>query len=129
MQTFEHAAAKALTIALAVRHKTGQILSIKVGRIPSNGHLAELGQTNYGWTVNESPSTCLAALKQAALVAKPDVTVITDGATSYPRLVAKAMPAAEIKRAIMADGFDPLFTLNHICAKIRSDVANMTRRT
>lgn len=64
------------------------------------------------------------------MAAKAGVTVITDGATTYPGLVAKAMPAAEVKRAVKSsDGFDPLFRLNHICAKIRSDVANLARRT
>lgn len=130
MQTFEHAAPKALTIALAVRHKTGQILSAKVGRIPANGHLAEIGQTKYGWTVNESPDVCLAALKQAALAAKDTVTVACDGATTYPGLIAEAMPNATVKVVKeLLDDFDPLFRINHTCAKIRADVANMARKT
>ena len=61
MQTFEHAAAKALTIAIAIRWKTGKLLAAKVGRIPANGHLAEIGKTKYGWTTNESPAACKAA--------------------------------------------------------------------
>jgi transposase-like protein len=130
MQTFEHAAPKALTIALAVRAKTGQILSVKVGRIPANGHLADIGKSKYAWTVNESAVACLAALTQAALAAKPGITVMFDGAPTYPGLVAKAMPGAHSKVAEYSeDGFDPLYRINHLCAKIRADVATMARRT
>jgi hypothetical protein len=35
MKTFEHAAADALTIAIAIRWKTGRLLAAKVGRIPA----------------------------------------------------------------------------------------------
>ena len=136
MQSFEHAAAKALTIALAVRAKTGQILSAKVGRIPSNGHLADTGQTLYGWTRNESPKACLLALRQASRVAKPKVTVGCDKATPYPSYVAKAFSKrlapvvdAQAARGGAGGDFDPLFKLNHKCAVIRSDLACMARRT
>ena len=93
MQTFEHAAAKALTIAVAIRWKTGKLLAARVGRIPANGHLAELGKTKYGWTTNESAAACKAALTLAGQAAKPEVTVACDRATTYPGLVASAFPA------------------------------------
>lgn len=130
MQTFEHASPKKLTIALAVRFKTRQILSVKVGKIPSDGHLAAYGRDKYGWTENEGPSTCLAALEQAALAAKPMVTVATDGDTSYAGLVATAMPTAALASAVATkSGLDPLFRLNHTCARIRADLACMARKT
>lgn len=130
MQTFEHAAPKALTIALAIRAKTGQILSAKVGKIPANGHLAAIGKSKYEWTENQSPAVCLAALQEAALAVKEDATVMFDGATTYPGLVAKAMPTVNAKVADYSeDGFDPLFRINHVCAKIRADMASMARRT
>jgi hypothetical protein len=136
MQSFEHSAAKPLTIALAVRAKTGQILSAKVGRIPSHGHLAAKGKALYGWTKNESAKACLGALRQAGRVAKPDVTVACDKATPYPSYVAKALPKrlsprvkAQAARGGAGGDFDPLFKLNHKCAVIRSDLACMARRT
>lgn len=132
MQTFEHAAPKALTVALAVRHKTGQILSAKVGRIPANGHLAAIGAKRYGWTVNESPAVCKAALKQAARAAKSQCTVACDGASIYPGIIASEIPHAVIDarpRLVAKDAFDPLFKLNHACAKIRANLAVMSRRT
>lgn len=132
MQTFEHARAKALTVALAVRGKTGQILSAKVGRIPSNGHLAAIGKSKYGWTVNQSKAVCGAALAQVARAAKKVCTVACDGATTYPKLIRSAMPKALVDagpRRVAAGAFDPLFRLNTMCAKIRADIAVMSRKT
>lgn len=130
MQTFEHAAAKKLTIAVAIRFKTKKILSLKVGRVPSDGHLAAYGRSKYGWTVDESRATCLAALTQAAIAAKPVVTVACDGEPSYPGVIAAAMPAATVASAVGArSGFDPLYRLNHTCARLRADLACMARRT
>jgi hypothetical protein len=135
MQTFEHAAAKALTIAIAIRWKTGKLLAAKVGRIPANGHLAEIGKTKYGWTTNESPAACKAALTLAGQAAKPKVTVACDRAPTYPGLVASSFPAgvsvAPYKSRSLGRSadFDPLFKLNHACAKIRADHACMARKT
>jgi transposase-like protein len=135
MQTFEHAAAKALTIAIAIRWKTGKLLAARVGRIPANGHLAELGKTKYGWTINESAAACKAALTLAGQAAKPEVTVACDRATTYPGLMAIAFPAGvsvvPYKSRSFGGGadFDPLFKLNHACAKIRADLACMARKT
>jgi hypothetical protein len=94
MKTFEHAAADALTIAIAIRWKTGRLLAAKVGRIPANGHLADLDKTKYGWTTNESAAACQAALTLAGHAAKSEVTVSCDRAPAYPGLVASALPAA-----------------------------------
>jgi hypothetical protein len=140
MQTFEHAAAKALTIAVAVRAKTGQIIAAKVGRIPANGYLAELGQTKYHWTANESPDACKAALKEVGKVIRDKYTLNLgfDGSVMYPGYVEEVFPAkgtAEFRVTKSRGGqgekgkFDPLFTLNHCCAMIRADLACMARKT
>ncbi len=132
MVTFEHARSKAVSIPMVVRGKTAQILSMTVGRIPSNGHLAAKGQTKYAWTVNDSPAACKRALDQAAVAAKAVCTVSCDKASSYPKLVRSAIPHAILdahKRAKSTGNFDPMFSLNHTCAKIRASVAVMARKT
>lgn len=132
MQSFEHARAKQLTIAItiAVRHKTGQILSIQVGKMTTKGDLAKAGQA-LGWGPNESPSCCNAALAQAAIAAKPICTVASDsGGWGYSGDVKKALPQAIHQSYLSkAVGFDPLFKLNHVCAKIRADISRMARKT
>jgi hypothetical protein len=132
MVTFVHARSKAVTIPMVVRGKTGEILSMKVGRIPSNGHLAAKGKSKYGWTVNESPEACRKALSEAAVAAKDVCTVTCDKATSYPKLITSAIPHAIVdasKRSKATGAYDPMFRINHTCAKIRASVAVMARKT
>jgi transposase-like protein len=134
MMTFEHARARTLTIPLVVRGKTAEILAMTVGRIPSSGHLATKGKTMYGWTVNEAPAACRKALEQASVAAKEVCTVSCDKATSYPKLVVATIPHAVVRARKRAKGkgtgnFDPMFSLNHTCAKIRAGVAVMARKT
>lgn len=132
MVTFLHARSKAVTIPMVVRGKTAEILSMKVGRIPSNGHLASKGRSKYGWTVNESPAACRKALTEAARAAKEVCTVSCDKATSYPKLIAETIPQATVdasKRAKTTGAYDPMFRLNHTCAKIRASIAVMARKT
>jgi hypothetical protein len=91
--------------------------------------LAELGKTKYGWTPNESAAACKAALTLAGQAAKPEVTVACDRATTYPGLMASAFPAGvsvvpyKSRSFGGSADFDPLFKLNHACAKIRADLA------
>lgn len=132
MVTFVHARSKAVTLPMVVRGKTAEILSIKVGRIPSNGHLAAKGRAKYGWTVNESSAACRKALTEASTAAKDVCTVSCDKATSYPRLIKAVMPHAVVdasKRSSTTGAFDPMFSLNHTCAKIRAGIAVLARRT
>lgn len=132
MVTFVHARSKAVTIPMVVRGKTGEILSMKVGRIPSNGHLAAKGRSKYGWTVNESPLACRKALTEASRAAKKVCVVSCDKATSYPKLIASTIPHAVVdssKRSKATGSFDPMFRLNHTCAKIRAGIAVMARKT
>jgi hypothetical protein len=132
MQSFEKSKACPLTIALAVRQKTGAILSAKVGRIPANGPLASLGASKYGWTVNEADAACSSALFEASQAAEPACSVACDGATPYPNLIWGAMPSASVKicpSGGVGGGFDVMFRLNHKRAKIRARVAVMARKT
>lgn len=131
METFLHSRAKPLTIAIAVRAKTGQVLSIKVGRIPAKGRLARKGQA-MGWTVNDGPTTRAAALQEAAQSVRRGAVFACDGAPPYPGEI-----TAHVGKGVMVDvytfqagvAFDPLFRLNHVCAKIRADIACMARDT
>lgn len=136
METFLHTKAQPLTIAMAIRARTGQILSMQVGRIPTKGKLAHVGKSR-GWTVNQGPATRASALKEAALSANAIVGVACDGKRAYPNEILKhigphATVMAHVRKKDSADeeeAFDPLFRLNHTCAKIRADVACMARKT
>lgn len=131
MITFLHARAKPLAIAMAVRAKTGQILAIKVGRIPASGRLAAKGQS-VGWTVNDGPIIRRLALTEAAQSVLPGATFACDGWPTYPSEIRTYVPQCgniEVYPTRVGVGFDPLFRLNHVCAKIRADIACMARET
>lgn len=53
METFIHARPKALSVPMAVRVKTGEILGFTVARMPANGKLASIGVSKYQWTMDE----------------------------------------------------------------------------
>lgn len=131
METFLHSKAKPLTIAIVVRAKTGQILSIKVGRIPTKGKLAKKGKA-MGWTVNDGPLARANALREAAQSIHPGATIACDGFPTYPAEIRANVGKGVTVNAQPFDpngGFDPMFRLNHVCAKIRADVACMARET
>jgi hypothetical protein len=58
--------------------------------------------------------------------------VSCEGATSYPKPIRAAISpdvADAGKRSSTAGAFDPMFSLNRTCAKIRAGVAVIARRT
>lgn len=135
MRSYEHTKAKQLTIGLAVRGKTGQIISFRVGRIPTSGKLAKLGREKYNWTKDESFTVMRRMLSDVGRCIDDGGTVAFDGWPRYPTLVSTILRPKRLShevvhgRAAKNGGFDRLFTLNHVCAKVRADVACMARRT
>ena len=134
METFERNKMLPISIALAVRAKTGEILSARCARMNCHGRLAAKSQSLYGPQVDTRQRACANVLNTVKSVARARITVATDGKTSYGRLIRSAMPHA-VHKAVVAGRkavkgkLDPLFRLNHTCAKIRADVSRMGRRT
>lgn len=155
MRTHLLSKTRPLTIAIVVREKTGEILSAKVGRIPTSGKISAKGKA-IGWTIDDGPQTRAAALMEA----KPCIKVRTarrktgpvrdasrrrqlnrpvitcDSDPSYPREIRNCLgPKVRIKTTLSRgnpgnkQSHDPMFALNHICAKIRADIAVMARDT
>ena len=135
MRSFEHARAKQLTIGLAVRAKTGKIISAQVGRIPTSGRLATKGRTKYGWTRDETPTVLRRAFSDVAKCIKVRGVVSTDGWPKYQPVIRTMLRPLRLSHNIVYSrvaangGFDQLFTLNHLCAKIRNDLSCMARKT
>lgn len=115
---------KKINIALVVRAKTGQILSAKVIH-PTRKTLFSLKQ--------QPAQARAAALTEAAKSIRPYATITCDGWPTYPGDIAKyvgknAWADVQLSRA-GTGGFDPMFRLNHVCAKLRADIACLARRT
>lgn len=145
MESIEQTKLKPLTIPICVSD-TYKILGLNVGKIPAKGHLAELAKKKYGVRENEREKALreLLAKLRDELHIKP-LTITTDSHPLYPKLIKEYFPNSvhvsivsrsmkEKKRELIHHKvtkkvFDPLFALNQRCAKIRSDVRRMTRRS
>jgi len=145
MESIEHTKLKPLTIPLCVSD-TFEILGLNVGKIPAKGHLAELAKIKYGTRENERENV----LRELFLSLKNErkitpLSITTDAHPLYPKLVQEYFPQAQhvvivsraqkekkrelIHNKVIKKVFDPMFALNQRCAKIRSDVRRMTRRS
>lgn len=133
METFEHTKLKPLSIALAVRAKTGEIVGAQAAPMNCHGHLAALSQKIYGWRPDGRPAACRSVFAQIKSVAKARITVATDAKSSYGPLLRSVLPTAahqpHLSRVKTRGARDPLFRLNHTAAKLRADVSRLARRT
>jgi len=145
MESIEHTKLKPLTIPLCVTDDY-KILGLDVGKIPAKGPLAGLSRIKYGERENERETalrSLFAKLKTELKITPLSIT--TDAHPLYPKLIKEYFPQTQhiavISRAqkekkrelihnkIVKKVFDPMFALNQRCAKIRSDVRRMTRRS
>lgn len=145
MESIEHTKLKPLTIPLCVSGNF-EILGLSVGKIPAKGYLAEISKIKYGSRENEREKVLheLFISLKTELKITP-LTITTDAHPLYPKLIKEYFPQAlhiavnsraqkEKKRELIHNKlikkvFDPMFALNQRCAKIRSDVRRMTRRS
>ena len=145
MESIEHTKLKPLTIPICVSD-TYKILGVSVGKIPAKGHLAELARKKYGVRENEREKVLRELLENLKDNVKLNpLTITTDSHPLYPKLIKEYFPESlhipigsrelkEKKRELIHHKvtkkvFDPMFALNQRCAKIRSDVRRMTRRS
>lgn len=134
METFLQTKLKPLSIALAVRAKTGQIICARVAAMNCHGRLAPKSLKIYGPRTDTRERACTNVLKVVRAVARKRITIATDGKTAYAPMIRKAIPHAFHKaikggRKRIPGAPDPLFRLNHTCAKIRADLSRMARKT
>lgn len=96
--TYEHTKLKPLSIALAVRYKTGEIVSANVATMNRKGHWAELSRRLYGLRTDTRREACLQVINDVRQIAKADITIASDSKRAY----AHALESAFAKAA--ADG-------------------------
>ena len=139
METFEHTRLKPLSIALAVRAKTGQILASEVATMNCKGPLAPLSQRKYGFRKDTRPVAREAVLFAVKACSHKELLIVSDKHPDYPGLIHKALPYAthqRVKRTQSDLGLTPhrknqrdaMFTLNYTAAKIRHDLSRMARK-
>ena len=135
METYEHTRCKPLFIAMAVRHKTGEILGMEVAKMPVKGLLAKVGKTKYKWTSDERERAFKKLMRRISPCIKPTITFKSDSHKRYTGWITDIFPHAmheKHKRVKTPKGspkpFDPLFKVNNTCAKMRNDIARLARK-
>lgn len=138
LETFIHARPKCVSVAMAVRVKTGQILGFNIARMPANGKLASIGATLYDWTADERATKFQEMLSTFVACLKPSITFKTDSSTNYPKWIAAVVPHAKLERIKGKNKkqpigtpkeYDELFAINNTFARMRHDMNRLARKT
>jgi hypothetical protein len=140
LETFEHTKCKPLSVSLAVEHKTRRILGIEVSRMPASGLLVKRAK-KYGPRPDERKYGRERLFRKIQDLVHPYAVIKSDQNPHYPHAVKCFFPNAVHKRYFGKRGslggqgelkkvkFDPLFSLNHTCAKMRADINRLIRKT
>lgn len=141
LETFEHTKCKPLSITLAVESKSRRILGLSVSNMSVKGRLVKKALYTYGSRKDERRYGRRLLFKNLKSFIKNDATIKSDSNPHYSLDIAKYFPNAQYKQylgkrgSIVGQGelkrvrFDPLFSLNHTCAKLRADVNRLFRKT
>ena len=141
LETFEHTKCKPLSVTLAVEYKTRRILGFRVSQMPAKGLLSKLSIKKYGYRADHRSRGRIELFKEIQNYIDPRAVIKSDSNPHYPADIKKYFPEAthEVflgkRGAITGQGelkkikFDPLFSLNHTCAKLRADINRLVRKT
>ena len=128
METFVGTRKTPYGIALAIRPKTGQILSARVCRIPIKA-LTVSPSIMKDWNSKVNRKQALIdMLLESSYAMREGATLGSDGDTFAGKVVALVLP--ENKHKIYSDkSNDSLWRINHACAKLRHHISRLKRRT
>ena len=135
METFEHTRLKPLSIAIAVRPKTGEIIDIEVSIMNAKGLIAKESRRKYGTRIDTRVAACTSVMHTVSRVAKKNITVACDAKKNYPAIVKAVIPYAELevsaneRKVRGKKKRDPLFAINNLCAQMRADLAPLARKS
>ncbi len=141
LETFEHSKCKPLSITLAVESKSRRILGFSVSSMSAKGLLAAKALKKYGPRRDERAEGRMRLFHFLKGVVDPISIIKSDQNPHYTPDVSQHFPLSSHitvkgqRGAITAQGelkkinWDPLFSLNHTCAKLRADVNRLIRKT
>jgi transposase-like protein len=137
LETFLRARARALSVPMVVRFKTGDILGFAVAQKPANGKLASVGAKLYNWTLDQRPSKIKKMLTDIQHCFKPGITIRTDSKGAYKTWINSAVPHANVQQVISTKAlppgtpkpYDELFAINNTFARMRHDMNRLGRKT
>ncbi len=141
LETFEHTKMKPVSVTLAVESLSRRILGFSVSSMPAKGLLAKKSIRKYGVRKDDRAKGRTDLFQYLKGVVSPNAIIKSDQNPHYPNDVQKHFPqsthiAIKGQRGVItAQGelkkikFDPLFSLNHTCAKLRADINRLIRKT
>lgn len=139
MESYEHTLAKPVSIAVAVDARSGHIISLDAATIKSHGKLIGLSKEKYGHREDTRDAAREDSFIAINKTYTPGQKIITDKNTAYPAFVERLVPYARLEQVYSAsrngerkgrrNTEDDLWRVNHICAKIRHDMARLGRKT
>lgn len=130
-----------MSVPMAVRVKTGEILGFAVAEMPAKGKLAAIGASQkYNWTADNRALKFQEMLKGFAGILKPSITFRSDLNTSYAGWIAAVVPHAKHEQVKAKGGvtkappgtpkgFDELFAINNTFARMRHGMNRLARKT
>ena len=139
--TFEHTKCKPLSVPMAVIDGLRIPVGFAVAQIPANGHLAAISREKYGKRADKSRDARLKLMHELRSVLPPTVHFKSDEHGHYPQLIREVFPEATHERhksargvltaqgELKRKGFDPLFSINHTFATMRSKINRLVRKT
>ena len=140
LETFEHTKCKPLSVTLAVETGTRRILGFEVSAMPVKGRLVEKAK-RYGPRIDGRREARRRLFKRLSLLVEEGADIKSDSNPHYPRDVKEFFPNSRHIQHLGKRGsdtgqgelkkvkFDPLFSVNHICAKMRADINRLIRKT
>jgi transposase-like protein len=140
LETFIHARPCCVSVPMAVRVKTGEILGFAVAKMPAKGKLAAIGYSKYQWDIDERPAKFQAMLSSFSASLKNSITFRTDSNPAYAGWIAAVVPNANHEKvkgkggnkklpAGSPKGYDELFAINNTFARMRHDMNRLARKT
>jgi IS1 family transposase len=144
LETIHHTKCKPLSISLMVS-ETYELLEAKVAEIPAKGKLAEFSRRKYGPRSDQSKQAmteCFENLKSKLVT--PPIKLMSDAKPSYGAFVdqyfaqsihevhnrsQKERHRDRLHEKLEKKQFDPMFAVNQKCAKLRSSIRRLTRRS
>ncbi len=140
LETFEHSKCKPLSITLAVESGSRRVLGFSVSKMRAKGLLIHKAKKyEPRWDTRTSGRRQLFQKIQGLV--EEDVFIKSDQNPHYERDVKEFFPKSKYVQfpgqrgaktgqgELKKIGFDPLFSLNHTCAKMRADINRLIRKT
>lgn len=126
METFDHHHRRPLGIELAIRVKTGEIISAMVSRIPMKAHSASPQEKARYAQLSNSKGKQIEMLLDIKKVIKKESTIESDGKYIAQKTVNRILTGAKYESKVRSS---EMWRINKSCLKMRQNISRLRRKT